>query len=1193
MLFGATLHRRAALLCRAAMLLAVGCAVVLPGTAHAQYTTKNQFVAAVETIEGLLTLYVCPAPPLSYNGLTFPEESYLTVEVNGLYYTNNPNVDTNAAQTLPDILLTNAKTTKIADTLHTVWKEPGFEIVQNTYPVAFKSSGVIVISIKIVNQGALGIPAQAQYLLDNENSTSSTSNDAPFTITRYGYIPNTSCWQNCPPNPIPSFDLTFENPPSSGKPGTVGLGYFNDSLTPSPLGLLPPSLVQFGYWPDQVYIPWGPCPPSTRWVDNATLMMGPQGLTATAFNAGVSDSVTEIFRTAYGTPEWCYVHGQIVGIALYPQHITWNPVTMAYTPNPFQVETFLFTADAGAAGGTTIRQTVSNPIHITSPKPTGPTNNDTTQLQTVGSIGGSGVAQVYWMDSAIVSPAPCMGSFPVDINFDVKTGNLATPTFTNSWGCSITVDCAHPDITPPKFHNSFAGCDSIFNDTITVHDDTLYDNGLKDITYTSPDLKPAQYSVTINPPPPYPCIDSSAKIFVQQLDSVHGGQVIFTFTDCANNVSMDTVCFTSRLDLTAPRFWIDSLVTDCHAQCQEWSVTDTAKSDTSVDRGVDSIIVVSATNMTLSGVPVKGKYPTGTPEATFHVCVTDSLLDGTIILRANDTSHNFSFDTITYCTTPDTLPPVITAQAYNPTDSSWHIHVTETRPWDRGIDSVWLEQTSNVTSSPLLPVHPAGCPSTFDFRVIVIDTSQCASAMVYAKDCAGNVSSPTPLSFTKGAIPVIVASKKILCKPTDSAVLDAGTGYSGYLWSNGDATQKITVGAGVYSVTVQEGAGCPATSKPDTITLSPATPLITPSSPPTMCAPDSVQLDAGPGYATYQWLKDGSNIPGSETIWANSTGNYTVQVTNAAGCTGTSPAVTVTINPPPPVPVITSVNNVMTATPPSTSYQWSRNGTPIPGATSQTYTDLTGGSYTVTITDANGCSNTSQPFSNSGLTLICLSAMVRAQESNQVTIPLTVCSSQTTPSGNLNFTTKIAFNKTLLIPNGSPSGGIIGPITMKGDSLIVEYTGTGSAASGTVLLNLPFIAALGDDSCTAVTIDSFAWSVPNIAVSVKNDTFCLTNLCYQGGTQLIDPNGTVSLAAPQPNPASSSIAIGYQLIEKGPTTLIVYDLLGHEVLRLLDGTATPGTYTASADVSGLAAGTYIYSLHTPTVVKSDYLKIAR
>ena len=1162
----------------AAMLLALCSAVIFPSVSRAQVTTWNPFVgAAVDGSNGLVVIY--KGPPGNHELLSYIDRSFLTVKVNNLVYSNNDNVPVGSGI---DVMLAGGVPKKIRDTVQTIWKENGFDIVQNVYPVQFTNSGVIVISIKIVNHSGLVLNSQAQFLLDNMNSNNgppADGNDNPYLIHRYGAIRN---WQDCPPNPIPSFYLAFEYPPTDPKLGTVGIGYDNDTFPPRPLGLIPLTTLQFGYWGDQIYYPWGIAPHGNTFTDAATLLIAPQ---MQAGGNDSPDSVTEIFRTAYGTPEWCYDRdSNMFGFALYPHHIYWDGYS--YTPNPFQVEAYLYNLRPSATNATTIRQTVGNPIVITSPAHGGLPGS---QLQNVGSIQGDGFHEVDWTDSATILQTGCPASFPVDIHFDVIAGGNDTLLFP-PWDCDLTVDCPNPDTLPPTFQNSFAGCDSLMHDTITVQDNQPFDLGIDTITYSSPDLDSAQYLVTFKPLPPFKCTNNPVKIYVQQVDTFQSGHVIFTFTDCANNVSHDTICFTAHPplpDRTAPVFF-DSTPADCHAQCTDWNVTDTQKSATSIDRGVDSIVVVSDTNMTLSG---GGKYPPGTPEVTIRVCVTDSMHDGTIVLRATDTARNFSFDTIHYCTTPDTLPPIIIDTGFDPADSSYHVHISETRPWDRGIDSVWIEQASNVTTVPVLPVSLT-CLPTFDVRVIVLDTAQCASAQIFSKDCFGNISGPYPISFPKGAIPVIVASKTLLCSTADSAVLDAGVGYSGYLWSNGDTTQRITVGQGSYYVTVQEGEGCPATSKPDTITLSPATPNIVPAGPITLCAPDSAQLDAGAGFATYQWLKDGADMPGvtSEKIWVSSSGAYSVQVTNAAGCSGTSPAVTVTINPLPARPIITAVNNVMTATDasPVVSYQWYQNGTILPGATSQTYTD-TSGSYTVMVTDANGCSNTSLPFSNSGSTLITLESGVAESQGNQVSIPLSVATSLGAPTGNLGYTAKIAFNKTLLIP----APGSFTSMSVKGGSLIVTYNGTGAANPPGVLQNLNFTAALGDDSCTPVTIDSFAWNVPNITVTVQNGSFCLTGLCYQGGPRLINPTGTVTLSAAQPNPAHTSIEIGYSLIEQGYTTLILYDVLGHEVLRLVDADLQPGTYTVDADVSTLPPGTYIYSLRTPTIVKSAHLQIAR
>ncbi len=1184
---------------RAAFWLILCAAFVIPSLvasdyAAAQAITKNQWVGArVEDSFGYVTIY--KGDPANNESLSFRNMSFLTVKVQGSYYTNDPyatQIGPGCNTPATSVFLGNANTFSIGDTIRCVWPENGFDIVQNVYPVEFTKSGVIVLSIKIVNHSGSPMSAQAQFLLDNLNSNlkpgggTDSSNDNPYFIDRYGAL-TIGKWKNCAPNPIPSFYLGLEFPFSSARLGAVGIGYVNDTFPPLPLGLMPLTFMEFGDWHIQGNYLWGqPCSndqANNAVTDEATLMMGP-GLTA---NADYDGATTEIFRTAYGTPEWCYNHGSIFGFALYPHHVYWDPLTQKYTPNPIQIETFLYNVDPGTAGGTTIRQTVGNPIVITSPKPVG---LQTTQMQSVGSINTDNFADIRWTDSVLVLPGGCAKSFPVDIRFDVRAVGVTTPIFRpdSIWDCTIDVECAHPDTLPPEFRNSFAGCDSILYDTITVQEADLYDQGLDSITYSSPDLSPGQYSVSIASPSFYNCSKNPVKIYVQQIDTSKKGHVIFRFADCANNISTDEICFTAHPplpDITAPQFW-DSAAADCHALCRQLKVTDSIHSSTSIDRGIDVLDTVSNTNMTLTGA---GSFKPGTSEATIRICVTDSMQYGKIVLRATDTARNVRLDTVTYCTTADIKAPIIT---YDPITAagSWPIHVTDIQAWDRGVDTVWIDQDANVVTIPSPILYPIGCKPTYDFVIHIVDTTKCARATIHARDCANNLAVTVLVAYTKGAKPGIVASKTVLCGG-DSIVLTATGNFASWLWSTGETKNPIIVrSAGQYSVTGDDGEGCKSTSDPITITSSPATPVITPPGPITMCEPATAPLDAGNnGYVSYQWLKGGVTIPGAtlQTYVANASGAYTVQVTNDSGCSGTSPAVSVTINPLPAKPVITAANNVLTASSVGVTYQWSLDGTPIPGATSQSYTALTGGNFTVTI-DSNNCTSTSLPYSNAGSTLIALPAMVVAHESDHITLPLSIVTSQSFAAGSHRpFTVTLSYNKTLLVPDPSDPNFTIGvPGTVK-------YSSTTDSAHG-VIANLPFIAALGTDSCTTVKIVAFSWSTStNISVTTQDGNFCLIGLCTQGGTRYLDPEGKVLLSEARPNPAFDNIQIDYQIIERGPTTLVISDLLGREVLRLVDADQQPGTYSVAADVSSLPTGTYVYSLRTPTTVKSNHLQITR
>ncbi len=116
---------------------------------------------------GLLALY--KGSPADNNSLTFRGESSVTVLVNGVYYSDNTDIDSTPTQPVHHLVIPTSS--KIEDTIPGVWKVQGFDIVEDAYPVAFPSSGVIVISAKIVNHTTSELPVQAQGLLDNFHSS--------------------------------------------------------------------------------------------------------------------------------------------------------------------------------------------------------------------------------------------------------------------------------------------------------------------------------------------------------------------------------------------------------------------------------------------------------------------------------------------------------------------------------------------------------------------------------------------------------------------------------------------------------------------------------------------------------------------------------------------------------------------------------------------------------------------------------------------------------------------------------------------------------------------------------------------------------------------------------------------------------------------------------------------------------------
>ena len=166
----------------------------------------------------------------------------------------------------------------------------------------------------------------------------------------------------------------------------------------------------------------------------------------------------------------------------------------------------------------------------------------------------------------------------------------------------------------------------------------------------------------------------------------------------------------------------------------------------------------------------------------------------------------------------------------------------------------------------------------------VVVSSACGTA-VTSNVSGAIVINPLPLSS------ITPSGATTFCQG-GSVTLTASTGSS-YLWSTGATTQSITVGtAGNYTVRVTNVNGCSATSSATTVIVNPLpTATISASGATTFCQGGSVTLTASSG-ASYLWSTGAT----TQSITTGAAGNYSVTVTNN-GCSSTSAATTVTINP--------------------------------------------------------------------------------------------------------------------------------------------------------------------------------------------------------------------------------------------------------------------------------------------------------
>jgi uncharacterized protein (TIGR02145 family) len=212
------------------------------------------------------------------------------------------------------------------------------------------------------------------------------------------------------------------------------------------------------------------------------------------------------------------------------------------------------------------------------------------------------------------------------------------------------------------------------------------------------------------------------------------------------------------------------------------------------------------------------------------------------------------------------------------------------------------------------------------------------------------------------------------------------TGFTpaGGTWSGsgivGNNFNPVNANIGTNILTYSYGVGsCLVTDTIHVIVNPSISASISPSSGIITCNNPSLLLTAT-GGGTYLW-NDGTT---SATKTVTSAGTYSVTVTSSNGCTATANRIITSNTTAPaaniiaPITIIcvgeSAVLNANTGT--GLSYQWKLNGSNINNATNASYTATTAGSYSVVVTNNNGCSATSNftsvtvnplPIVNAGL----------------------------------------------------------------------------------------------------------------------------------------------------------------------------------------------------------------------------------
>ncbi len=267
-----------------------------------------------------------------------------------------------------------------------------------------------------------------------------------------------------------------------------------------------------------------------------------------------------------------------------------------------------------------------------------------------------------------------------------------------------------------------------------------------------------------------------------------------------------------------------------------------------------------------------------------------------------------------------------------------------------------------------------------------------ADIVALIKAGAGNVAVDAPAAAPAASVD---GASSVNTGSTATLTANAGFTPTSYQWrfqnsaiaSATSASLSLanvqTSQAGAYTVVLGHPDGGFIVSAPLTLTVTQV--VVEPPAITTQPVSQTADLGASITFSVsatgdalaYQWKKDGTDIPGANaasftinTVAASDQGAYTVVVSNSSNAV-TSTAATLTVNTPDTTPTITTqpasaivtaggnASFTVAASGQNLTYQWSKDGTALSGATAATLSitaAATGdaGSYTVTVTNSAG-----------------------------------------------------------------------------------------------------------------------------------------------------------------------------------------------------------------------------------------------
>jgi gliding motility-associated-like protein len=436
--------------------------------------------------------------------------------------------------------------------------------------------------------------------------------------------------------------------------------------------------------------------------------------------------------------------------------------------------------------------------------------------------------------------------------------------------------------------------------------------------------------------------------------------------------------------------------------------------------------------------------------------------------------------------------------------------------------------------------------------------------LTYTVTNANGCSNAVGFNMTVNANPTLTAISGTAAVCAGSTTTLANSQFGG-TWSSSDVAvatiaangvvNGLTAGTATITYTYTNASGC--TSNASTALVVNALPVATValSGPTTFCAGGSVTLTAPIGM-NYAW----STGESTQSITVSTSGNYTVAITNANGCTATSAPVNVTVNALPTVSIAAigattfCAGGSVTLISPLNStyaYTWNLGTTQITGASNNTLVASATGAYSLTITDVNGCTATSAAIpvtvnalpvvvaTAGGPTTFCAGGSVTSTAtgatsyvwSNGSTAPSITVSSSGTYSvvGTTNEGCASTSNVISVVVNALPTPSISSTgstaclgttinLTANGGATYSWSNGSTNASIAVTAANVYTVTATSAEGCIATVSETVVFNAnPSVTISANGPTvFCQggsLTLTATGGSNYVWSNGTLGATA--------------------------------------------------------------------------------